>query len=102
VRDLAARIKEGEPVVLVDVRQPVEHEISALPGSVLIPLDQLSARFQDVQPPAGSLVVVYCHHGIRSLAGAGFLEQRGLSNVVSLSGGIDAWSVHIDPTVPRY
>jgi rhodanese-related sulfurtransferase len=46
--------------------------------------------------------VVYCHHGIRSLSGANLLERHGLTNVVSLAGGIDAWSLEIDPQVPRY
>jgi rhodanese-related sulfurtransferase len=73
-----------------------------LPDSVLLPLPELPGRLDEVQPPAGALVVVYCHHGIRSRSGAAILEQHGIGPVASLAGGIDAWSLEIDPTVPRY
>ncbi len=99
---LAEWVAAGEPVYLLDVRQPWEHELAALPGSRLIPLDQLASRAGEVQPPDGALVVVYCHHGIRSLTGAAILERRGMKDVVSLAGGIDAWSARIDSRVPRY
>jgi rhodanese-related sulfurtransferase len=101
-QQLADKLKSGEPVYLLDVRQPEEHAIAALPGSTLIPLGDLPARFAEIQPPPGALVVVYCHHGVRSLRGAGFLLQNGISSVASLAGGIDAWSGLIDPSVPRY
>jgi adenylyltransferase/sulfurtransferase len=101
VRQLADRLAAGEPVCLVDVRQPWEHETAALPGSQLIPLDQLAARAGEVRPE-GVPVVVYCHHGIRSLSAAALLEHLGLRDVASLAGGIDAWSLQVDPRVPRY
>lgn len=102
VRALAAKLEAGEPVYLVDVRQPWEHERAALPGSRLIPLAELVGRASEVQPPEGALVVVYCHHGIRSRTGAQILERAGISPVASLAGGIDAWSALVDPRVPRY
>jgi rhodanese-related sulfurtransferase len=98
--DLHALIATGQPVVLVDVRQPEEHAICALPESVLIPLGELMGRVGEVQP-AGALVVVYCHHGIRSLSGAAILARAGIE-AVSLAGGIDRWSLTVDPSVPRY
>ena len=101
-QELAAKLQAGEAVFLLDVRQPWEHETAVLPGSVLIPLHELPARAAEVEPPEGALVVVYCHHGMRSLSGARFLEQRGMPQVASLHGGIDAWSVEVDPSVPRY
>ncbi len=101
-RDLAAKLKAGEAVYLLDVRQPWEHEAAALPGSTLLPLNKLPAHAAEVAPPAGALVVVYCHHGIRSLRAAAFLERVGLANVASLAGGIDAWSLEVDAAVPRY
>jgi rhodanese-related sulfurtransferase len=101
VRDLKTLFDRGEPVYLVDVRQPWEHERAALPNSVLVPLDRLAVQHADIAPPEGALVVAYCHHGIRSLHAAAMLERIGL-RVVSLAGGIDAWSLEIDPTVPRY
>jgi rhodanese-related sulfurtransferase len=102
VRDLAEQMATGKPVYLLDVRRPWEHETAALLGSVLIPLHELPGRTAEVRPPEGSLVVVYCHHGIRSLSGAAILEHAGIHPVVSLAGGIDAWSVLVDPRVPRY
>jgi adenylyltransferase/sulfurtransferase len=100
--ELARMIANGRPVYLLDVRQPWEHEAAAIDGSVLIPLNELPSRAAEVRPPEGSLLVVYCHHGVRSLRGAVLLERLGCDNVVSLAGGIDAWSCEVDPTVPRY
>jgi rhodanese-related sulfurtransferase len=102
VRDLAARLQSAEPTFLLDVRQPWENAVAALPGSVLVPLGELPADGPSLQPPPGALLVVYCHHGIRSLSGAAILESLGFTDVVSLSGGIDAWSLLVDPTVARY
>jgi rhodanese-related sulfurtransferase len=102
VRELADRLQAGQPVRLIDVRRPWEHEIAHLPNSQLIPLDQLQARADEVRPEPGALVVVYCHHGVRSLPCAAFLANRGVLDVCSLAGGIDAWSLEIDPSVPRY
>ncbi|HZT79028.1 MAG TPA: rhodanese-like domain-containing protein [Gemmataceae bacterium] len=101
-RSLARHIENGRPVYLLDVRQPWEHETAALPDSVLIPLNELPGRLAEVTPPDGALVVVYCHHGVRSLSGAALLEQAGFREVASLQGGIDAWSRQVDPAVPRY
>src|SRR5687767_4443296 len=91
--ELSERLAAGEPVYLIDVRQPWEHELAALPGSVLVPLGELVPRREEIVPPEGATVVVYCHHGIRSLSGAALLEQMGFQQVVSLAGGIDAWSL---------
>lgn len=102
VDDLSRLLDQGAPLILLDVRQPWEHERARLPGSVLIPLPELEQRVTEVAPPPGALVVVYCHHGVRSLGGASILEENGVSEVASLAGGIDAWSRQIDPGVPRY
>src|SRR5688572_12682439 len=90
--DLKAMLDAGAPVTLLDVRQPEEHAYCALPGSVLIPLGELHARAGEVEP-GDSLVVVYCHHGVRSLSGAAVLRAAGVPNVASLAGGIDLWSL---------
>jgi rhodanese-related sulfurtransferase len=102
VRQLAARQQADEPVYLLDVRQPWEHETAALSGSTLIPLGELPRRAAEIRPPPGALLVAYCHHGVRSLSAAVLLERLGFRDVASLAGGIDAWSVLIDPNVPRY
>jgi rhodanese-related sulfurtransferase len=101
VKTLAEVLAAGQPVYLVDVRQQWEHETAALPDSLLIPLDELMERSDEVTPPAGALVVAYCHHGVRSLSAAAILEGAGIT-ALSLAGGIDAWSLHVDPGVPRY
>lgn len=102
VQQLHAMLTAGESVYLLDVRQSWEHDFAALPDSCLIPLDQLPLRAAELQPPEGTVVIVYCHHGIRSRTGAAILQQSGLGKVFSLAGGIDAWSRLIDPQVPRY
>lgn len=100
--ELAAQLKSGAAIYLLDVRQSWEHELAALPNSVLVPLDQLPSRLGDVAPPPGATIVTYCHHGMRSLSAASVLEGAGVAGVVSLAGGIDAWSRLVDPSVPRY
>jgi adenylyltransferase/sulfurtransferase len=103
VSQLSELVASGQRVYLVDVRQPWEHDMAALPRTdVLVPLDQLPDRTDEITPPEGALVVTYCHHGIRSLNAAAMLEQAGHTRVASLAGGIDRWSIEIDPTLPRY
>ena len=100
--ELKAKLDAGEPVVLIDVRQPEEYAIARLPNSQLIPLGELSQRVDEISVPEGASLVVYCHHGVRSLSGAGLLSQAGLGDVYSLVGGLDAWSRLIDASIPRY
>ena len=87
--------------VLLDVRFPEEHAYVALPGSVLIPLPELDERAEELEAFRGRPIVVYCHHGVRSLDGAAYLRSRGLE-AVSLRGGIDLYSRAVDPRLPRY
>ena len=102
VKDLAARLDAGEALYLLDVRQPPEHQLAALPNSKLIPLNQLMARAGEIDCPAGVPIVVYCHHGVRSQMAAQALARIGHAEVYSLAGGIDAWSLEVDAKVPRY
>lgn len=92
--ELAAR---GDDVLLLDVREPWEAAIASLPGSVLVPLGSLD----DAMIETGRPIVVYCHHGVRSLTARDKLAERGIP-ALSLAGGIDAWSREIDDSVPRY
>jgi adenylyltransferase/sulfurtransferase len=100
--DLASRIRAGEPLLLVDVREDWEREIAQIPGDVHIPMRSVPERLADFAAPEGGQIVIYCHAGVRSMMVAGFLEQNGVPSVSSLAGGIDAWSTTVDPTVPRY
>jgi rhodanese-related sulfurtransferase len=104
VEELSLRLASGKPTMLVDVREPWEHATAALPGGVLVPLSVIAERWQEIVRPAepGAEIVTYCHHGVRSLNAAAFLEAQGLGPVLSLAGGIDAWSLQVDPAVPRY
>lgn len=101
--DLAARLRDGRPTLLIDVREDWEREIARLQADIHVPLNLLPQVAVDLAVPEGAEVVVYCHAGVRSWMAAGFLEQQaGMKDVASLAGGIDAWSVEVDPAVPRY
>lgn len=97
----AERLKAPSPPALLDVRNPDEHAFAALPGSLLIPLHELEDRADELLPFKGREVIVYCHHGVRSLSGAGWLRAKGY-DATSMAGGIDAWSLTIDRSVRRY
>jgi len=85
VTDLARRRAAGAAPLLLDVREPWEHGIARLEGAVLIPLGQLAARVAELPPRAE--IIVYCHHGHRSLAAAKFLRAAGFSSAPGLAGG---------------
>jgi len=100
-REVARRLREEpERLVLLDVRDPFERELALIEPSLHIPMPEVPARLDEI--PRGRTVVVYCHSGVRSAVVAGFLEQRGLRPVANLGGGIDAWSLQVDPKVRRY
>jgi rhodanese-related sulfurtransferase len=101
-RELAVQIENGQPIRLLDVRQLWENQLAKLPDSLFIPLNELPARAAEIPSEPATLIVVYCHHGVRSLSAAEYLQRLGHFNVRSLAGGIDAWSCEVDPTVPRY
>jgi|ERR1019366_7979110 adenylyltransferase/sulfurtransferase len=101
-RDLAQELENGHSVRLIDVRQPWENQLAKLPGNCLIPLNDLPHRASEIPPESTTIVVVYCHHGVRSMSAADYLLRLGYHNVRSLAGGIDAWSCEVDPAVPRY
>jgi rhodanese-related sulfurtransferase len=104
VQQLAVQLQQEPRPFLLDVRQPNEHQYARLEGSHLVPLHTLRSQLADLREriPEGTPIVVYCHHGVRSLIAAQALMQAGFSKVSSLAGGIEAWSVEIDPSVPRY
>jgi rhodanese-related sulfurtransferase len=98
--ELKKRLDAGEKLVLIDVREPWEYEICRIEGAKLIPMNTVPANLQslDVEEP----VICYCHHGMRSLDVAVWLQKQGVESARSLAGGIDKWSAEIDPKVPRY
>jgi rhodanese-related sulfurtransferase len=101
--ELADRLRRGEAIYLLDVRDREEHAYAQIPAtSLLIPLRDLPARRGEIQAPPGAALVVYCHLGVRSWTAANYLEAAGFADVLSLAGGIDAWSRQVDRSVPRY
>ena len=100
-RELRRRLDRGEPLALVDVRERWEADIVSLPGSRLIPINELGYRADDEIDPDEE-IVLYCHHGIRSMEAAIVLWDLGYEHVKSLAGGIDRWILEVDPSLPRY
>lgn len=98
--ELKARLDRGERPILLDVREPWEHQLARIDGSLLIPLREIAARKGEIDPEAE--IVILCHHGVRSMAALHYLRQQGFVRLRNLAGGIDAWSLLADPSVPRY
>lgn len=99
-RELHAWRAEGRSIQLVDVREGWEHDAVHLTGAVLLPLGEVVERVQELD--ATRPTVVYCHHGARSQAAATWLAGHGFREVWNLAGGIDRWSLEVDPELPRY
>lgn len=100
VQELKERLDNGDKLVLLDVRESWESSMATIEGSTLISLGELPQSLDQLDKEAD--IVCYCHHGMRSADAIGFLLQQGFSTVKNLEGGIDAWSVLVDPSVPRY
>ena len=90
----------ASPLLLLDIREPAERAHCQIDGSLHIPMQQIPSRLAEL--PNDAEIVVYCHHGMRSMQVANFLDQRGYPKVYNLLGGIDAWSTEVDPSVRRY
>jgi adenylyltransferase/sulfurtransferase len=97
---LAMRLARGDRLRVLDVREPWEHAVAHLEGTELIPMQSIPARQATLE--RGDEFVVLCHHGTRSAMVADYLRAAGLPRVLNLEGGIDRWSVEVDPSVPRY
>jgi rhodanese-related sulfurtransferase len=102
-REVKQRMDAGEALHLIDVREPDEFALAHIEGAALIPMRQVPVALQDLEARADQgLLVVYCHHGVRSLNVVAWLREQGLERCTSMAGGIDAWSLTVDPGVPRY
>jgi sulfur-carrier protein adenylyltransferase/sulfurtransferase len=102
VADLKRALASGEDLLLLDVREPSEHARARIEGARLLPLGQLEARLGELDAWRTRRVVVHCHHGGRSAHACLVLREHGFQRVENLAGGIDAWSLAVDPSVPRY
>jgi len=99
-RQLRAWLEEPSPPLVVDVREPWEVAICALPGSLNVPLGQLPQRVGDL--PGDRPLVLLCHHGMRSMKATMWLRQRGFALASNLEAGIDGWARQVDPAMPTY
>lgn len=98
--ELKNRLDQGDKMLVVDVREPWEYELCRIKGAKLIPMGTVPANLQALDVDED--VICYCHHGQRSLDVAVWLRGQGIESAKSLAGGIERWSVEVDPSVPRY
>jgi rhodanese-related sulfurtransferase len=96
-----AKLDNGESFRLIDVREPQEHAAARIEGAELMPMSRAQEWVDSLSPD--EQIVFFCHHGMRSAQVAQFFAgQRSFANVANMSGGIDAWSAQVDPSVSRY
>ena len=101
--EIKQRLASGELLRLIDVREPAEFAIAKIQGAQLIPMGSVPAELQRLEAAAdSSALIVFCHHGMRSLQVVNWLRQNGVDNCQSMAGGIELWSTSVDSAVPRY
>jgi molybdopterin/thiamine biosynthesis adenylyltransferase/rhodanese-related sulfurtransferase/molybdopterin converting factor small subunit len=98
--ELNERLQRGEPIFVLDVREPQEYQINRIQGSTLIPLGELGQRYAELDP--SKEIVTQCKSGMRSAKAADFLRQKGFTRVRNLKGGILDWIDKVDPSQPKY
>lgn len=99
-QEVLQRQERNEELFLLDVREPWEREAASILPSQHIRMAEIPSRLQELDPEQH--IVVICHHGVRSLMVTDWLRKQGFENVQSMSGGLNRWSLEIDPKVPRY
>lgn len=102
VEEVSARLAAGETLHLLDVREAWEFEHAHLAGAEHIPLAQIPMHLETLMANPEAEIICYCHSGRRSLTAADWLRRAGIPAARSMAGGIDRWSVAVDPTIPRY
>ncbi|MFG0261201.1 MAG: rhodanese-like domain-containing protein [Novipirellula sp. JB048] len=102
VTTVAEMQQRGDDFLLLDVREQEEDAIAKINGSLLMPISEIGARLHELNDHQDRLIIVYCHHGGRSLQVTQALRARGFSKVQNMEGGIDQWSQTIDPSLARY
>jgi rhodanese-related sulfurtransferase len=100
VTDLSRRIAGPDAPVVLDVREPQEIAVARFPGAVEIPMQSVPSRMAELDRNAE--IFVLCHHGMRSAHVADYLADQGFTRIGNVTGGIDAWALMVDPSVPRY
>ncbi|MDI9639014.1 rhodanese-like domain-containing protein [Geitlerinema splendidum] len=105
VEELAVHLASSpDNLQLIDVREPEEIAIAHVPGFVTLPLSQYSQWSEEIHQrfDKDAETIVMCHHGVRSAQMCQWLQNQGFTQVKNLAGGIDAYSLLVDPAVPRY
>src|SRR5947208_1062153 len=97
--DVKRRLDAGEKLALIDVREPFEHATAHIEGAELVPMQTIPDQLAALQEKARHTpIIVFCHHGVRSLNVVNWLRRQGLENCWSMAGGIDVWSQAVDPS----
>jgi len=99
-KEAADRIAARPEAVLLDVREDEELQIVSVAGARHIPMGDIPSRISELDPDTE--IYCLCHHGMRSAQVAGYLAQQGFENVLNVRGGIDAWAIFVDESLPRY
>lgn len=98
--EVSQRVAAGDALTIVDVREGFELDIVRLPDVMHVSMAEIPGHLDSL--PRDRDLVVLCHHGVRSAHVCGYLQQQGFSNVWNLTGGIYAWALEVDTTLPRY
>jgi rhodanese-related sulfurtransferase len=102
-QEVQQRLAAGEKLALIDVREPAEFQLAKIEGAELIPMRSVPAELSRLDAQAGDApLIVFCHHGVRSLNVVHWLREHDVDACQSMAGGIERWSLEIDPGVPRY
>jgi rhodanese-related sulfurtransferase len=102
-QEVQRRLAGGEKLALIDVREPGEFQLARIEGAELVPMRTVPAELSRLDERADDTpLIVFCHHGVRSLNVVQWLREQGVDACQSMAGGIDRWSLEIDASVPRY
>lgn len=101
-QSVKSKLDAGDDFLLLDCREQPEWNHVHIDGATLLPMSEIQNRVGELDDHRSRDVVVYCHHGGRSLQVAMWLQQQGFASVQSMAGGIDVWAQEIDTSLPRY
>lgn len=96
------KLDAGEAFLFLDCREKDEYATASIAGTALIPMSEIVSRVSELDPYKDTQIIVHCHHGGRSMRVTNWLRQQGFLKATNMAGGIDQWSLSIDPAVPRY
>lgn len=101
-KTVKTKVDAGDDFVFLDCREQSEYDTVRIEGTTLLPMSEIQERVQELNDFKSREIIIHCHHGGRSLQVASWLRSLGFEKTLSMSGGIDAWAIEIDPTLSRY